>query len=118
MLLGGCGNLGVTILVIVLPIILRSQKISQDAVLRETSAQDVVDGSSWLVGGRLGLPRRRTARGSGGYVVAVPPGRPQGGFAAVAISNGVARTLRQYHVANRVCVRATVASDPDVIFCP
>ena len=50
-----------------------------------------MDGSSWLVGGWLGLPRRRTARSSGGDVVAVRPVRPQGGFAAVAISNGSAR---------------------------
>ena len=74
-----------------LPIILRSQKISQDAVGRETSAQDVVDVSSWLIGGWLGLPRRRAARSSGGDVVAVRPVRPQGGCAAVAISDGSAR---------------------------
>ena len=65
--------------------------ISQNSVGSETSAQDVVDGSSWLVGGWLGLPRRRTARSSGGDVVAVRPVRPQGGFAAVAISDGSAR---------------------------
>ena len=65
-------------------------KISQNAVGSETSAQDVEDGSSWLVGGWLGLPRRRAARGSGGDVVAVRPVRPQGGFAAVAISDGSA----------------------------
>ena len=50
-----------------------------------------MDGSSWLVGGWLGLPRLRTARSSGGDVVAVRPVRPQGAFAAVAISDGSAR---------------------------
>ena len=50
-----------------------------------------MDGSSWLVGGWLGLPRLRTARGSGGNVVAVRPVRPQGGLAAVSISDGSTR---------------------------